>query len=204
MPCRTIGGNEITAIHVMRTPNILLIGPPACGKTALARYLAERLGREFLDSDDAVQKRAMSTVAEIFEREGERRFRQYETEAIAELTQKHGIVLATGGGAVLSKENRCRLRECGTVVYLRASVETQLARIGDGAERPLLKSRNKREVLEQLSRQRESHYRRIADIILSVDNKSICETSDELINILSSMPPASVKSYDCCTDNAEP
>ncbi len=165
-------------------PNIFLVGPMACGKTALGGHLAERLGREFFDSDEVIQKRSGLTIAEIFEREGEQRFREREREIIAELTKKEGIVLATGGGSILAEETRRRLRERGTVVYLRAGVATRLARIADDQTRPLLKNRDKRAALEELDRRREDHYRRIAHIVLDVDNKSVRDIGDEIISAL--------------------
>ncbi len=163
------------------TPNIFLIGPMACGKTTVGRCVAERLGREFFDSDEAVQQRTGLSVAGIFEREGEKRFREYETESIEELTEKDGIVLATGGGAILAEENRRRLSERGTVVYLKADVATQLARITDNQDRPMLKDRDRRTTLEKLGRQRNDRYRQIANIIIDVNGKSVRDVADEII-----------------------
>ena len=165
------------------SPNLFLVGPPGCGKTMLGRHLAERLGCEFLDSDAVVQERAGATIAELFEREGEEYFRRLESEAIMELTEKRGIVLATGAGAVLSRQNRRCLGERGIVVYLRIGVHAQLARIGDDRARPLLKnSADLRTTLERLTREREDHYREIADVVIDVDDKSIREIGDELID----------------------
>lgn len=162
-------------------PNIFLIGPMACGKTTVGRFVAERLGREFFDSDEAVQQRTGLSVAGIFEREGEKRFREYEAESIEKLTEKDGIVLATGGGAILAEENRRRLSERGTVVYLKADVATQLARITDNQDRPMLKNRDRRTTLEKLGRQRNDRYRQIANIIIDVNGKSVRDVADEII-----------------------
>ena len=166
------------------TANIFLVGPPACGKTALGRDLAKRLGREFYDSDESIEKRTGLSVDEIFAQEGETRFREYETVAIADLTKKENIVLATGGGAVLSEENRKHLRARGTVIYLQTSVDAQLARIADDQTRPLLKGREQRTALENITRQREKSYTQIADITLNVDNKNLHELGSELIDAL--------------------
>ena len=162
-------------------PNIFLVGPMACGKTTVGRHVAERLGREFFDSDEAVQRRTGLSVADIFAREGEKKFREYETELIAKLTKKDGIVLATGGGAILAEENRRRLSERGTVVYLKTGVAAQLERIADDRERPLLKRGDKRATLEELGRRREKRYRQIADVTIDVDDKSVRDVADEII-----------------------
>ncbi len=171
---------------MLMTPasNIFLVGPMACGKTTLGRHLAERLGHEFLDSDEVIQQRAGLSIERIFEGEGEDGFRRREAEIIAELTKKENIVLATGGGSVLSEENRRRLQQRGTVVHLQIGIDAQLARTSGDPTRPLLKNQNKRAVLEKLNRQREDCYRRIANITLDVDNKNVDEISDEIINAL--------------------
>ena len=171
------------------TGNIFLVGPPACGKTTLGEHLAARLGLEFCDSDKAIEERTGLSVAEIFEREGEARFREHETAAILELTQKKSIVLATGGGAVLSEQNRRCLRTHGTVVYLKVSVETQLARTTGDRSRPLLTGSDPRAALEQITRTRETFYTQIADITLNVDNKPLNDIGDMLVNELSRLKP---------------
>ncbi len=162
-------------------PNIFLVGPMACGKTTVGRHVAERLGREFFDSDEAVQRRTGLSVADIFAREGEKKFREYEAELIAKLTKKDGIVLATGGGAILAEENRRCLSERGTVVYLKTGVAAQLERIADDRERPLLKHGDKRATLEELGRRREKRYRQIADVTIDVDDKNVHDVADEII-----------------------
>ncbi len=179
-----------TAARMTPASNIFLIGPMACGKTTLGRHLAARLDHEFCDSDDVVQQRAGATVAEIFERAGEGGFRRYETAVLAELTKKQGLVLATGGGAVLSQKNRRRLRERGVVVYLRVGTDTQLARIGNDRSRPLLHGRDRRATLARLNRLREDLYRRIADIVIAVDNKSVRTIGDEIVAALPPLRPS--------------
>ena len=107
------------------------------GKSAVGRALAVQLHRHFYDSDDEIESRTGVDVAFVFEKEGESGFRQREAKAIAELTTRTGIVLATGGGAVLSAANRRHLGARGFVVYLQTSVDEQLRRIRHGRERPL-------------------------------------------------------------------
>ena len=118
--------------------NIFLIGPMGSGKTAVGRQMARLLGRPFLDSDHEIELRTGADIALIFEREGEAGFRKREREAIASLTMQSGIVLATGGGAVLDAENRRHLAERGWVAYLETSIAQQAERAGRTRHRPML------------------------------------------------------------------
>ena len=118
--------------------NIYLVGPMGSGKSAVGRRLATLLDLKFVDSDAEIERRTGVDIRYIFEKEGEARFREREREVIAELTALEDVVLATGGGAVLDPRNRERLKSTGTVVYLQASVDTQLDRTRRGRNRPLL------------------------------------------------------------------
>ena len=118
--------------------SVFLIGPMGSGKTAVGRHLSHALGLPFYDSDTEIERRTGVDISFIFEKEGESGFRQREREAIAELTALEGIVLATGGGAVVLPESRRRLAERGCVVYLKTSVAQQADRVRHGRNRPLL------------------------------------------------------------------
>ncbi len=118
--------------------SVFLVGPMGSGKTAVGRQLARRLGYRFVDSDAEIERRTGVDIPFIFEKEGEAGFRVREREVIDELSGQAGIVLATGGGAVLAEESRRRLAERGAVVYLEATVDEQLARTRRGRHRPLL------------------------------------------------------------------
>ena len=109
-------------------PNIYLVGPMGAGKTTVGRHLAELLGREFLDSDHEIERKTGATIPWIFEKEGEKGFRNRETMVIDELTARSQLVLATGGGAVTQAPNREFLKQRGIVVYLYTPVEIQLQR----------------------------------------------------------------------------
>src|SRR5690242_17456114 len=104
--------------------NIFLVGMMGAGKTTLGKALARRLQREFVDTDKVLVERTGVTVATIFEIEGEESFRRRESAVIAELARREGLVVATGGGAILSAENRRVMRDNGTVVYLRAKIDS--------------------------------------------------------------------------------
>ena len=108
--------------------NIFLVGLMGAGKTTVGRLLAKRLGMRFVDSDHEIEARTGATISWIFEIEGEESFRRREVETIRDLTGRSGVVLATGGGAVIHPENRKHLKARGTVIYLRASVNNILQR----------------------------------------------------------------------------
>ncbi len=153
--------------------NIFLVGLMGSGKTTVGRLLAKRLGLKFVDSDHEIEARTGATIPWIFEIEGEESFRRREVEAIRDLTGQAGVVLATGGGAVIHPENRKHLKARGTVIYLRASVNNILQRTMHDKSRPLLQTENKRKKLEELAKQREPLYREVADIIVDTGRPNV-------------------------------
>jgi len=155
------------------------------GKTAIGRELAGRLGLPFFDSDAEIVARTGVDIAHIFEREGEAGFRVRERAVIDELTSAAGIVLATGGGAVLLPENRERLTARGTVVFLDASVDQQLQRTRHSRHRPLLSAADPRAMLEELMRVREPLYRSIAAITVKTDGRRLRSVAGEIAQALS-------------------
>jgi shikimate kinase len=152
--------------------NVFLVGPMGAGKTTVGRRLAEARGMEFIDSDQEIEARTGVNIAFIFEKEGEAGFRKRERLAIGELTQRHNLVLATGGGAVLDPDNRQWLSARGFVVYLHASIDQQIARTERTDARPLLQVGNRRETLERLFQLRDPLYREIADLVLHTDGRN--------------------------------
>lgn len=153
--------------------NIFLIGPMGAGKTTIGRRLAELRGLAFVDSDHEIEARTGVDIPYIFEKEGEAGFRKREKQVIADLTTRSGIVLATGGGAILDPDNRLALSARGYVVYLHASVEQQLARTARAENRPLLQaSSDRRETLTTLFTIRDPLYREIADLVLVTDHRN--------------------------------
>lgn len=145
-------------------PNLVLVGPMGAGKTSIGKRLAARLGLSFVDADHQLEAQTGVPVPVIFECEGEAGFRQRESALIAQLMQGSGQLIATGGGAVLSADNRRRLRERGFVVHLQVTVEQQLQRLERDRSRPLLAGSNKREKLEALAAARTHLYEEIADL----------------------------------------
>jgi shikimate kinase len=164
--------------------NIFLIGPTGSGKTAVGRQLARETGLKFVDSDHEIEKRTGVEVGFIFEKEGEQRFRERETEMIRELTARDGIVLATGGGVILAPENRERLVANGVVVYLKTGVTEQLRRTGRSRKRPLLNRKNPREVLESMALLRTPLYEDLAPLELDTNNQRVRDVAIELRKLL--------------------
>jgi len=158
------------------------------GKTTIGRQLAEALNMDFLDSDHEIESRSGATIPWIFDVEGEEGFRKRERAIIDELTQRQNIVLATGGGAVLSETNRQCLKSRGTVIYLSASIEQLLNRTQRDRNRPLLQTEDPRAKLEELMQIRDPLYREVADIIIKTDHSSIRSSVNRIIQQLKKPP----------------
>ena len=153
--------------------NIFLVGLMGAGKTTVGRALAKRLNKQFIDSDHEIEARTGASIPLIFEIEGEASFRQREAEVIRDLTAQQDIVLATGGGAVLNPESRAYLKSRGTVIYLRASVNSILQRTSHDKNRPLLQTADPRKTIEDLSRTREPFYNEVADIVIDTGRPNV-------------------------------
>jgi len=151
---------------------IFLIGLMGAGKTTVGRALAQRSGLRFVDSDHEIEQEQGCSIAALFSRVGEAGFRDIEARAIDALTQRDGIVLATGGGAVLRAENRKALRERGTVVYLRASPDDLAHRLRHDRSRPLLQQGDARAKLHELFRVRDPLYRETAHFVIDTGRPS--------------------------------
>ena len=160
--------------------NIILIGPMGSGKTSTGRILAKEMGYAFADTDEEVTKRTGVSIAYIFDVEGEEGFRKRECLALKECLNDNNTILSTGGGIVLSKENRDLLQDRGTVVYLQTSIRFQVKRTASTNNRPLLQNKDPEETLEKLMLTRTPLYEEIADIIIMTDNKSLQEMSKEI------------------------
>lgn len=155
------------------------------GKSAVGRQLARTLHLTFVDSDDEIESRTGVDIPFIFEKEGEEGFRKREAAAIDDLTRMDGVVLATGGGAVLSADNRSNLGGRGLVVYLYTSVDQQVTRTEKGRERPLLEKGDPREILEDLLQQRDPLYREIADLVVETDGRRVHAVASQIIENIS-------------------
>ncbi len=168
----------------MDTKNIILIGAMGVGKSTVGKRLARKLSREFHDSDQEIISSTGVDIATIFEYEGEKGFRKREEKVIYELCQLNNIVLATGGGAILSKKNRQLLSSAGIVFYLKASIETILSRAKNEGSRPLLKTSNRRETICKLLEQRTPLYESIASHTIITDRHTVKWTTEQILKII--------------------
>ena len=150
----------------------------------VGRQLGRMLHLDFVDSDDEIEARTGVDIPFIFEKEGEDGFRRRESRVIDELTQREGIVLATGGGAVIDPQNRNLLGARGFVIYLYTSVDQQLSRTQRGRERPLLENGEPREILESLMQERDPWYREVADLVVDTDGRKVKAVANEILEKL--------------------
>lgn len=164
--------------------NVFLIGPMGAGKSAVGRQLARTLHLTFMDSDDEIESRTGVDIPFIFEKEGEDGFRAREAKVIDDLSSMDGIVLATGGGAIIHADSRSRLGARGYVVYLKTGIDQQLARTRRGRERPLLENSDPRTTLEELMTEREPMYLEIADLTVDTDGRKVNAVANEIIEAI--------------------
>ena len=163
-----------------RLNNIFLVGPMGAGKSTIGRQLAEALSFHFEDSDHEIQRRTGVDIPTIFEYEGEEGFRNREQQVIADLTDQEGIVLATGGGAVLREANRQRLTARGVVIYLHCSPEQQFARTNRDRNRPLIQTADPLQSLRDIMEIREPLYRQVADLVVSTEKRGTAAVVKEI------------------------
>ncbi|ALD98657.1 MULTISPECIES: shikimate kinase AroK [Pseudomonas] len=169
--------------------NLILVGPMGAGKSTIGRLLAKELRLPFKDSDKEIELRTGANIPWIFDKEGEPGFRDREQAMIAELCDADGVVLATGGGAVMRGENRQALRAGGRVVYLHASIEQQVGRTARDRNRPLLRTADPARVLSELLAIRDPFYREIADIVIETDERPPRMVVLEILARLAELPP---------------
>ena len=175
-----------------RAASIFLIGPMGSGKSAVGKALARLRGLRFTDSDAEIERRTGVDIQFIFEKEGEPGFRLREREVIDDLTRVPGVVLATGGGAVLLPENRAHLASRGIVVYLEASVAQQLERTRHGRHRPLLLHADPAARLAELLSVREPLYRSIAQVTVATDRRKVQTVAEQILAGIDALPRAGV------------
>jgi shikimate kinase len=172
----------------MKVPNnIFLIGPMGAGKSTVGRQLAKALNKEFVDCDREIEERTGVSIAMIFEVEGEEGFRKRERAMVEQLTERDGIVLATGGGVVLDEENRSRLRTRGFAIFLDAPIDLLVERTARDRQRPLLQTDDPKAKLTDLANEREPLYRQVADMVVKTDRRTARHVVKEIIRRISQL-----------------
>ena len=171
-------------MSIVKVRNIFLIGPMGAGKSTIGRTLAKELKLEFYDSDEMIEQRAGADISWIFDIEGEEGFRVREQKVIEELTQKNNIVLATGGGVIMTPENRNALAGRGTVIYLRTSLKQQYERTKRDTKRPLLQTDDLEGRLVSLEDERKPFYEELSDISFETDKLTVKAVANNIIKYI--------------------
>ena len=171
----------------MKKDNLILIGFMGAGKTSLGKAAAKALKVPFLDTDDLITQREKIPISEIFARKGEEWFRSLETQTVRDLMcREGGFVLSVGGGLPLREENRALLRQLGTVVYLKCSVDTLEERLRGDTKRPVLRKGEGtlREKIVSILNEREPRYLEAADVTVVNDGRTFREVVNEIAGII--------------------
>lgn len=178
------GVNLAYLAPMKRFNNIFIIGPMGAGKSTIGRQVAKSLGFDFDDTDHEIQRRTGVDIPTIFDYEGEDGFRKRERSVIDDLTQRDGLVLATGGGSVMDQDNRRNLSGRGFVVYLYCSPEQQYERTLRDRNRPLLQNEDPLATLTSLLDERDPLYREVADIVVTTEKRSAAAVAKEIVRKL--------------------
>lgn len=167
--------------------SIVMVGMMGCGKTAIGRRLAQRVGLPFADADDEIEKAAGKSISEIFQDHGEEHFREGERKVIARLLKSGPQVLATGGGAFMNAQTRDAIRENGISIWLKADISVLLRRVGRRDSRPLLRGDNPEAVMKRLLKERSPIYAK-ADLVAESRDEPHDQIVTQIINLLLKSP----------------
>ena len=159
---------------------IFIIGPTAAGKTTIGKKLAEGLNMNFIDTDKEIEKATGVDITWLFDIEGEEGFREREEDILLKVSKLNSCVISTGAGSILKESNRDLISSSGKVIYLEASIESQLKRTSFDKARPLLSKGNKEKILKKMDRDRRHLYEELADITIKPDKKSRNEIVNEI------------------------
>jgi len=172
--------------QIFKTMNIFIVGPMGSGKSTVGKIISDELFLSFLDTDEEIETRTGASIDWIFDLEGEDGFRKRESSILQDMAKRNSIVLSTGGGIILSEDNRELLSSRGTVFYLATPISVQLERTAKDKDRPLLKNGDPEKILTKLQKDRESLYEAVADHVVNTENKSSQEVASEIIKLVKS------------------
>jgi len=162
--------------------NIVLIGYRGTGKSTVAKLLADKLGRVVVSTDAEIVTRAKQPIPEIVQQFGWEHFRDLESQVCAELAGRDGLIIDTGGGAILRPQNVQALKATGVLFWLTARVQTIARRIGGDTQRPSLTgTKSCIEEIEEVLRERQPKYQAAADHIIETDGRSLAEVADAIL-----------------------
>ena len=164
--------------------NIFIVGPMGSGKSTVGKILSDELFLNFFDTDEEIENRTGASIDWIFDLEGEEGFRKRESGVLEEMVQKNSVVLSTGGGIILSENNRELLSSRGTVFYLATPISVQVERTAKDKDRPLLKNGDPGQILKELHEKRKNLYESVSDYIVETEDKSSKEVASEIINLV--------------------
>jgi len=164
--------------------NIFIVGPMGSGKSTVGKIISDELFLNFFDTDEEIENRTGASIDWIFDLEGEEGFRKRESGILEEMVQKNSVVLSTGGGIILSENNRELLSSRGTVFYLATPISVQLERTAKDKDRPLLKNGDPGQILKELHEKRKDLYESVSDHIVETEDKSSQEVASEIINLV--------------------
>ena len=163
--------------------NIFIVGPMGSGKSTVGKIISDEMFLSFFDTDEEIESRTGASIDWIFDLEGEAGFRKRESDILNEMVEKNSIVLSTGGGIILSDNNRELLSSRGTVFYLSTPILTQVERTAKDKDRPLLKDGDPEEILTKLHNEREALYEMVSDHVVDTENKSSNQVASEIISL---------------------
>lgn len=161
--------------------NIILIGFMGTGKTSVGKHLSQKLGLEYVDTDEMIEKETAMTIGGIFEQQGEAHFRKIERDLVKRLSRETNKIILCGGGVVLNKDNIRNLKKGGKTILLEAEPEEIHRRIKKDQSRPLLKGNMNLKTIKEMLAQRQETYLASGDIVVKTTDKTLEEISDEII-----------------------
>jgi len=169
----------------MQKSNVYLVGLMGSGKTSIGKILAKRMGMNFIDLDDEIIKDQQCSISEIFDRFGEEKFRHLENKKLLSTLEIDNYVISTGGGIIMDQDNIKIMVENGSIIHLDIDLETQLLRIKNKKNRPLLRDKdNERKILVKMRKERDHIYKKIAIASVNTSNKKRNDIVSEVVNII--------------------